>query len=376
MKILYFVNSISHKGGIDRIVVDKMSYLVEQFGYDVTVCTVIEHSSTTYPHAKGLKHIPLLAANAITPPLKRLIRPLRICQRVREIIRQGDYDVVVNAQARYVTWILPFINRRIPKIMEIHFSRVGMEINMRTSAGKFRQWIYWHTIEYFYSRYDRFVVLSKGDSAYWPLRNVQVIYNFTRCVMPEPPERREHVILCLARYQHQKRLDLLLRAWQQLYQQFPDWKVEIYGQGTEKAHLQQLVDEAGVHDTFLLHDAIVDVVPAYARSSIFALTSEHEGFGLVLLEAMAARLPTCAFNIVGGSVVVDNGKTGLLCDFPDVTAFAHNLARLMEDESLRRAMGEEGYARLQLFRPEYIMQEWKNLFEEVIAHRMNCSAKS
>jgi glycosyltransferase involved in cell wall biosynthesis len=79
---------------------------------------------------------------------------------------------------------------------------------------------------------------------------------------------------------------------------------------------------------------------------------------------------------VGVAEVVDNGKTGFLCDFPDVTAFAHNLARLMEDESLRRAMGEEGYARLQLFRPEYIMQQWKNLFEEVIAHRMNCSAKS
>jgi glycosyltransferase involved in cell wall biosynthesis len=367
MKILYLVNTISNKGGIDRIVVDKANYSTEIFGNDVTICTVIDNQKAAYPLAAMVKHVRL--CDYWDNRRLQKLPPLKLIKCVSNLLKEGHFDIIVNAQARYVTWVLPFMARRVPKIMEIHFSRVGMEYNMRTTSSKFRQWLYWSVVEYWYGLYDRFVVLSHGDSPYWPQKNLRVIHNFTRCENPTLPSKRENVVLCLARYHKQKRIDILINAWHRIYHKHPDWTVEIYGQGPEKVRLQQQVDELGLHDCFFLNDAIHDVAPVYARSSIFSLPSETEGFGLVLLEAMAAHLPICAFDIVGVSDVVESGKTGLLCDFPNEATFADNLEKLIDNENLRRSMGEAGFARLDLFSADRIMRQWQDLFEEVLASR-------
>ncbi len=248
--------------------------------------------------------------------------------------------------------------------MEIHFSHDGMECNMRNS-GKFYQWVYWTVIPKVFCRYDRFVVLSDEDSKYWKMGNVEVIENFSNCkVFPSNVEKKPQ-ILCLARHAEQKRLDLLIDVWEKLHEKYPEWKVAVYGQESELTQkLQEKIDCSGLHDSFLLNGAVANVEEKYAESEIFALTSEHEGFVLVLIEAMQAALPTCAFDVVPLKSIVDNGKTGYLSPFPNVDAFAANLSRLIEDAELRKTMGENGRKRAaERWDIDVIMQKWQNLFE-------------
>lgn len=366
MNILYFANGLSNQGGMERITVDKMNYLVEKAGYRVTVCVLNNDVHCFYPLSEKVEIVPLGGmSNQQTGIWKKIIRLLCIWKNVRKIIESDPYDVVVNVQTHIVTWILPFVCRHIPKIMEIHFSRISMACNIQ-DKGRLYDWIYFKVAEQVYGKYDRFVILSKTDKEYWPMKNVEVIYNFTNCC-PKPvgSVQKRNVIICTARYRKQKRIDLLIQVWAKIHLRYPDWRVEVYGSGSDKALLQQMIDGEGVSDSFLLHDAVDDVMEKYAGGKIFALTSEHEGFGLVLIEAMTASLPVCAFNIVPIPEIVEDGKTGLLCDFPDVETFAGNLSRLIEDEQLRLELGKSGYERSKWFTTDIIMKQWTDLFEAV-----------
>lgn len=249
--------------------------------------------------------------------------------------------------------------------MEIHFSHVGMSCNIR-EKGRLFHTLYWAVAEKIYSRYNRFVILTEEDRGYWHLPNIEVINNFTECKSPVRPGEKENTILCVARYHCQKRLELLIEAWKLIHKDFPDWKVEVYGMGGDKPMLQELVDKYGMHDSFILNDAVDDVATVYAKSKIFAMSSEHEGFALVLLEAMSASLPICAFGVVGVKGIVEDQETGLLCDFPDVKTFAKNLSRLINDGQMRERLGANGHKKLETYSVDKTMQKWTALFQRVL----------
>lgn len=252
--------------------------------------------------------------------------------------------------------------------MEIHFSHVGMGCNIRSRAKLFKM-LYWKIGNWIYGKYDRFVILTEEDRKYWHLQNISVINNFTHYKSVKLGERKGNSIICVARYHEQKRLDLLIHAWQMISNKYPKWKIEVYGMGPDKNMLQEEVDRCGLHSSFIINDAVDNIEEKYAESDIFALSSEHEGFALVLLEAMAASLPVCAFDVVGVGGIVEHERTGLLCNFPNVEMFAQNLCRLIDDSSLRKKMGDNGNRAIAKYSEEKIMSKWNDLIIELITNK-------
>ena len=170
-------------------------------------------------------------------------------------------------------------------------------------------------------------------------------------------------IICVARYHEQKRLDLLVEVWRRIHSKYKGWQIDVYGMGPDKAWLQDRIDAVGVADSFKLNDAVDNVMEKYLESSIFCLTSEHEGFGLVLAEAAMMGVPICAFDIVGVKWLLSDKETALLCPFGDVDAFAQNLSMLIESRSLRVKLRTAAKKRMEDFRIEVIMEKWNSLFE-------------
>ncbi|MCH4242512.1 MAG: glycosyltransferase [Prevotella sp.] len=370
MKVLYFINGLNYKGGIARIVVDKVNYLVSHYGHDITICTLNNSTKSFYPLSPKVKLKPFGGEkNEQNSVLGKIRKMMVIPNLIRKILNRGGYDIVVNAQTQLITWILPFICRKTPKIMEIHFSHIGMSCNIR-EKGKFFTFFYWMVAKQIYSKYDKFVILTEEDRTYWKLNNIEVINNFTEFKSPVPSVSKDNTILCVARYQVQKRLDLLIASWHLIFKEYPEWKIEVYGMGGDKPVLQKEIDECGMSGCFILHDAVDDIEKVYARSSIFALSSEHEGFALVLLEAMSASLPVCAFGVVGVKGIVKDGKTGLLCDYPDVKALSQNLSILINDKDLRERLGRNGHQELRKYGVDKTMQKWQNLFNQVLNHKL------
>ena len=98
------------------------------------------------------------------------------------------------------------------------------------------------------------------------------------------------------------------------------------------------------------------------------LTSIYEPFGLVMPEAMSCGLPVVAFDCpYGPADIITDGVDGFLIRNRDVRAFADRVCQLIEDEALRRQMGQKAIVSAQRYAPERIMPLWKELFESLLS---------
>lgn len=374
MKLLYFTIQINMLGGLGRIVVDKINWLVKH-GYDVYLCDIerceVKPAYPIDPRVKLIRgDISTVPGNAMT----RLKGVLGAIKNVRKVIYEVQPDVIVNAHCPLVTWILPFIFRRIPKVIECHQSRQGLEVLDRWAMNSFSRWLHRWSIRWIYSCYDRFVVLTNGDKASWNTRNCMVIPNFSNYSesfsrVVEVNEIREKQIIAIARLVPQKRIDLLIKVWEKLHDDFPDWHVKVLGSGEYgspyEQNLQKMISEGGMENSFLMSGAVPDVTDELTRSSIMCLTSEYEGFGIVLIEAMLKGVPVLAFHYVGVDDIIENGVDGYVVPFGDVDTYADRLRHLMESVKERERLRDNALKSVHKFDKEKVMQQWVNLFATV-----------
>ena len=104
--------------------------------------------------------------------------------------------------------------------------------------------------------------------------------------------------MAIARYSHEKGIDLLLKAWAIAEKKVEDWRLEVFGDG-DRTCFERQIDALGIdRGRCRLNGRTNDVEQEYCNSSIFVLSSRFEGFGMVIVEAMACGLP-----VVGGRVL-------------------------------------------------------------------------
>lgn len=146
-----------------------------------------------------------------------------------------------------------------------------------------------------------------------------------------------------------------------------NWTLDIYGQG-DQTDYRRLMTELGIDSSRChLNGPVEDVVKAYQESSIFVLSSRFEGFGMVLIEAMACGLPVVSFDCPAGpDEIITDGVDGLLVPSGDVHTLAEKLMVLMSDENLRRRLGQQARQTAQRYEMTTIANQWIALFEKII----------
>ena len=179
-------------------------------------------------------------------------------------------------------------------------------------------------------------------------------------------------VVTIGRYAYQKGYDLLLQAWAELSriresENGEEWTLDIYGQG-DQTDYRQLMTELGIDSNKChLNGPVEDVVKAYQESSIFVLSSRFEGFGMVLIEAMACGLPVVSYDCPAGpDEIITDGVDGLLVPSGDVHALAEKLMTLMSDENLRKRLGQQARQTARRYEMTTIADQWTALFEKVI----------
>ena len=225
-------------------------------------------------------------------------------------------------------------------------------------------------------RLDQLVVLTDKSKASWPeLSNVTVIPDpITIEVKNEKVESEKCVnrVVTIGRYAYQKGYDLLLQAWAEMsrfreLENCEEWTLDIYGQG-DQTDYRKLMAELGIDaNRCHLNGPMEDVVKAYQDSSIFVLSSRFEGFGMVLVEAMACGLPVVSFDCPAGpDEIVTDGVDGFLVPSGDVHALAEKLVTLMAEENLRRRLGHQARRSAERYDMANLVNQWTALFEKVI----------
>ncbi|HXG14750.1 MAG TPA: glycosyltransferase family 4 protein [Calidithermus sp.] len=158
-------------------------------------------------------------------------------------------------------------------------------------------------------------------------------------------------VLTVARMYPRKRLADLLEAAGRLRRRIPDLALRIVGDGPEAARLRAHAGRLGLGGTVTFLGAVSRRALAveYGRAHCFCLPSVQEGFGIVLVEAMAAGLPVVACRAAAVPEVVPAGRAGLLVEPRRPEALADALERLLTDERLRKELGEGGRQHVERF---------------------------
>lgn len=371
MKILYIYNAVARWGGIERVLADKVNLLVNMYGYQVFLITTDQGShSIPFEMDSRIIHRDLGICFHLQyqyPFLKSLIvRIQKRCQFKRRLLSQlRDImpDIIIGSSANFVADINA-VRGNVPFLVESHSGfHHPIEYERLTLVHKLKMRLIYRNI----SKATCVVSLTEEDANCWrkvcktvTIPNI-VHLNSTNCYSTCENKR----IIFVGRFASQKGIPDLLAIWKIIHEKYPDWCLDMYGEGEYKENFQKQIDalNANIH----VFDPVSNIHQHYIESSIFVLTSVYEPFGLVMVEAMSCGIPVVSFDCpYGPQSIITNGKDGFLVKNRSIVDFANRVCKLIENVGLRQEMGYNAMNSAQRYNAENIMPLWNNLFETIV----------
>ena len=183
-------------------------------------------------------------------------------------------------------------------------------------------------------------------------------------------EKKQKEIIYLGRIDYnQKRVYRVIDTWAKLEAKFPDWKLTIVGDGVERENVENQVAEYGLKRVSF--EGFQQPKPYYERASILLLTSEYEGFPLVLAECMSFGVIPAVYNSYSAvGDIISDGKDGIVIPYHKEGYQADEAASLLGgiigDDGKRVAMAQAAIERSKDYSIEKIYGEWESVFDRLL----------
>lgn len=380
MKILYCIPSLSESGGTERIITQKINFLLEcENQYDITIVTTEGVNKKPFydlhPSAKVIElNIDFL--EEFRKPLyskyigtKRKLKEYK--KKLIQIINTQNIDICISTGAKELEF-LSQIQVTCRKICELHFSKYNRELFLEGKnsgimwklLGKIRTYQLIKQTK----GLDQLVVLTKKDESDWKKthNNVKQIYNFSDFQSQNVALLENKKVISVGRLTEQKGYDFLIEAWAIIKNKKSDWTLEIYGEGDLYNELFQQIKDSQLENHVFLKGQTNQVQEKILESSIFALSSRYEGFPMVLLESMACGVPVVSFDCeTGPAEIIEHNDCGILVENRNVLKLAGALLTMMDDKDLRKKRGEIAKIKSANFSKSKIINQWMDLFADL-----------
>jgi glycosyltransferase involved in cell wall biosynthesis len=377
-KIVYVTPALYMAGGVERVLTLKANYFAEQLGYDITIIlTEGKDNPFFYPLSPKVKVInfdlnfeelwtcSFLKKVRVYLPKQRRFKKLLTAELMR--IRP---DITISLLRRDINF-MNGIKDGSKKIGELHVNRANYRNFEADDTNLIKQlfakfWM-WSLVGHL-KELDLFVVLTESERLAWPeLSNVWVIPDPLSFQHKDCSSLTRKRVISIGRYAYQKGVDLLLQAWAKIEMDYPDWEMVYYGQGDREPFLRQAKELNLNLGRCHLNDKTTNVQQELLESSIFVLSSRFEGFGMVIIEAMACGLPVVSFDCKSGpSEIISEGEDGFLVPVGDVDALAEKLSILMSHQEMREQLGKKAYKHSFKYDIDDIAKQWVQLFDKLM----------
>lgn len=372
MKVLYVYEHMTIYGGVERIFVDKMNYLVNFYNEEVFLLTWNQgRNQLPFKLDKKVVYTDLGVLtyrasryHGIRKWWEKYKSVTLLKRKMRDYISVLAPDIIITTTIGPVNYLLK-IKGNARLIIESHsgYNHI-MEFFHDSFLNRFKYQLQKGRIK----KADCLVSLSEGDAALWRTshHHVVVIPNFIHFDERQPVSTLENKqVIYVGRYSYQKAIPDLIEIWKLVNKSHPDWKFVMYGKGSYDEFLKDVVEHNDININ--CYPPSDDIHRRLAESSIFIIASYYEPFGLVIGEAMSCGLPVVAFNCPFGPVEqINDGVNGFLVEKRDIRTFADRICQLIEDNELRKKMGQAGTISVQRYTPDKIMPLWKQLFESLV----------
>ncbi|MCM5663416.1 glycosyltransferase family 4 protein [Galbibacter mesophilus] len=363
MRLVYITNQICGPGGLERVLSVKTAYLINTYGYEIHIITLNQKTKTTfYDFHPEIKYHNIEAKGNSLQYAKSYISGLR---EYVKAIKPSFISVCDDGLKGFFVPI--FLKKPCPMIYERHVSKnIENKSQSKSFLKKLQLNAKFRMMNFGARFYDSFVVLTDGNKKEWPTKNMVVIPN----PLPFYPETASEVtskkIISVGKLAPQKGYDLLIEAWAKIAPMFPEWKVSIFGKGNEETKLKTLIKEYSLENSFSIYPPTQEIQEKYLGASLYVMSSRFEGFGMVLIEAMACGLPCVSFDCpFGPSDIISHNDDGLIAKNGNVDDLAEKMTFLIENSEQRKKMGTKAKENVRKYLPENIVRQWHELFNSL-----------
>ena len=373
MNIVFILRSVAKKNGTERTITDKVNALANM-GHTVTMVTYEQGKHPyAFPVEDAVRCVDLDCRYYTIynySLLKRLYvawkMKCRFAKKICAFVNQVRPDVIVSTT--YTNEFMGVITSLRPQTKVVIESHTAFTHDMMGGSliSRIRKYALLSNIK----RCDLLIALTTGDAECWKqhMRNVAKVSNpltFYPEILSQPPKENGRII-AEGRLEPQKRFDRLIDAFSLIARKYPSWYIDIYGEGNDEGELQKLIEEKKLDKQIHLKGVISNVYLEYERSQFFVFSSDYEGFGLVLVEAMSCAIPCvstdCPF---GPSDIIEDGVDGLLCKMT-VEDLSAKMEWMITHEKERLEMGKRARQSVARYRKEVVMKEWERAYLSVL----------
>ena len=378
MKLIYCTHSTYNPGGMERVLLNKVTYLSRLPGWEVSVVTTDQHQRPPfYPFPEKVRMTDL-EINYSEDNEKGAWKKITgyLCKRkehkrkLTALLLKEKPDIVVSLYPSESSFI-PDIKDGSKKVLELHYCKFFRLQYGRKGLLGWIDKLRTRQDEQIVRRFDKFVVLTNEDRGYWGnLPNIEVIPNAAMHVSDAYSDVMNKRAIAVGRLDYQKGFDRLIQAWELVQHtgKFTDWKLDIYGQGEWQEMLQQMIDKAELQNTVCLNRPTKQIGEEYVKSDMLVMSSNYEGFPMVMIEAMACGLPVVSFDYkCGPKDIIQRGINGLLVPNGDIQALADAMMKVMEDEAYRKMLSLNARKVVDTYSEQAVMAQWIRLFTSITA---------
>ncbi len=288
--------------------------------------------------------------------------------RLKRLLREEQIEVV-NVHYFDRLWLYFFLLRRVLDfrlVVSVHGSDVLGKLGPRN-------------VKYLEERVnslDRVVYCSDGfrrqvvsvSSPLWPkstpiLNGIELVETFSR------KHETGDYIVCVAHLREHKAQDVLLRAFHEMKEEFPDVRVEMVGEGPFRRELEKLVEELKLSGRVHFCGDVprARALELIAGAKVFCLPSRREPFGLVILEAMAQGVPVVATNVGGVPEILLRDVDGWLVEADSPTALSAALREALTNQAKRQSYIRNAKLRVEdYFSVERFFRDYRKLYSDVL----------
>lgn len=366
MKICLVVSSLSG-GGAERIVVNLANYYSSK-GYDV--CLVVFNAIGPYKDQLNASVSLIDLASRTRSVFWKLFWTLRNIRPTVILSAKRDSNIVIGCLSYFFNTLVVF--------------REANTFEQVYRQGFLKRWVYFLLMRLAYRQAD-LVIANSEDTADDLKRSiapvsvpVQVIGN------PVVPANlsirleessghhwlgcsRFSTILNVGRLHEQKNQRMLIHSFATVHAKLPYARLVILGDGSLKGELLDLAEELGIGPYVEILEFVANPFPFYKEADVFVLSSDWEGFGNVLVEALVSKVPIISTDCRGGPrKILDNGKYGELVPTGDVKALSDVIVRQLNSGAISSEGAEERYRRGMEYSLERVAELYLNSIQMMV----------